>query len=92
MVRHIVMWNLKEENKEKNALAIKEALESLNGRIAGLLHLEVNRCYNGCDLCLVSEFESREAVRFYRDHPLHRSCQKIVHAAMRERFSCDYEM
>ena len=33
MVRHIVMWNLKEENKEANAAEIKRALENLNGKI-----------------------------------------------------------
>ena len=54
MVRHIVMWNLKEENKEQNALEIKQALEALNGQIEGLIKLEVNRGYNekGFDLCL----------------------------------------
>ena len=94
MVRHIVMWNLKEENKEQNALEIKQALEALNGQIEGLLKLEVNRGYNekGFDLCRYSEFESPEAVLFYRDHPLHKACQKIVHAAMVERVVCDAEI
>ena len=64
MVRHIVMWNLREENKEQNAAEIKRALEDLNGKIEGLIRLEVNRGYNekGFDLCLYSEFESPEAV------------------------------
>lgn len=94
MVRHIVMWNLKEENKEANAAEIKRALENLNGRIEGLIKLEVNRGYNakGFDLCLYSEFVSPEAVLFYRDHPLHKACQQIVHAAMTERVVCDCEI
>ena len=54
MVRHIVLWNLHEENKEKNAAAIKAALEDLNGKIPGLRFLQVGRCYNGYDLCLYS--------------------------------------
>ena len=94
MVCHIVMWNLKEENKEENALAIKQALKALNGKIPGMHMLRVNRGYNekGFDLCLYSEFESREAVLAYRDHPLHVACQAIVHAAMTERVVCDYDL
>ena len=94
MVCHIVMWNLKEENKEENALRIKQALEGLNGQIPGMKKLTVNRGYNekGFDLCLYSEFETREDVLAYRDNPLHKACQQIVHAAMCERVVCDYEV
>ncbi len=92
MVCHIVMWNLKDENKEENALAIKRALEDLNGRIPGLLRLTVNRAYNGFDLSLYSEFETRADVLSYRDTPLHKACQQIVHAAMSERVVCNYEV
>ena len=40
---------------------IKAALEDLNGKLPGLRFLQVGRCYNGYDLCLYSEFDSREA-------------------------------
>lgn len=91
MVTHIVMWNLKDEGRDAAAAAIKEALEGLNGRVPGLVHLEVGRGYDGFDLCLYSTFESRQAVLDYRVHPLHKAAQKIVHAAITERVSCDYE-
>lgn len=93
MVRHIVMWNLREENKEQAAADIKQALEALNGRIPGMIRLEVGRGYNekGFDLCLYSEFETREAVLAYCDNPLHKAAQAIVHAAMTERVVCEYE-
>lgn len=92
MVKHIVMWNLHEENKAENAQAIKAALEGLNGRIPGLRRLEVGVAYNGFDLCLYSEFDTPEDAAAYRDNPLHKAAQKIVHAAMRERVACDYEV
>ena len=44
MVKHIVMWKIKETHgltKEQTAQQIKEALEGLNGKIEGLRHLEV---------------------------------------------------
>lgn len=92
MVRHIVLWNLRDENKEENARAIKQALEGLNGKIPGLIRLAVDRGYNGFDLCLYSEFETRQDVLSYRDNPLHKAAQTIVHAAMKERVSCDCEV
>lgn len=58
MLRHIVLWNLKENaagsGKEQNAAIIKERLEGLVGRIEGLNRLEVNRgiVEGGYDLCL----------------------------------------
>ncbi len=91
MVRHIVMWNLKEENKEENAATIKKALEALVGQIEGMRFAQVGRCYQGYDLCLYSEFDSREAVEFYREHPLHKAAQKMVHGAIIERVSSDFE-
>ena len=35
---------------------------------------------------------TREDVLAYRDNPLHKACQQIVHAAMCERVVCDYEV
>ena len=43
MVRHIVMYRLKEENKEQNARLMKEKLEGLNGKIEGLHGLRLDR-------------------------------------------------
>ena len=77
MVRHIVFWNLKENaegtDKITNANIIKSKLEALVGQIDGLLKAEVNLNYNpnGFDLCLYSEFESKEALEVYQNHPKH---------------------
>ena len=92
MVKHIVMWKLKPEHMEENAQAIKEALENLNGKIPGLRRLTVNRCYNGYDLVLESELDTREDCASYGDHPLHQEALKIVRPAITERVACDYEV
>lgn len=97
MVTHIVMWNLKDEaeggSKEQNAAVIKERLEALVGRIPGLLSLKVNRGImpGGCDLCLLGQYESLEALKGYRDHPLHKEVQQFVHKVITDRVSCDFE-
>ena len=94
MVRHIVLWKFKEENKAQNAAEIKRRLEALVGQIEGLRRLEVgvHANDNGFDACLIGDYDSFEALAFYRAHPLHKAAQTIVHAAMTERVSFDYEL
>lgn len=78
MVRHVIVWKLKEEfsDEEKQAVkaGIKEGLESLKGNIPGLLSIRVyTEGLPGStgDLMLDSEFESMEALKAYSVHPEH---------------------
>lgn len=78
-----------------NALLIKEKLEALNGRIDGLLKLEVGINTvdgGGSDLGLYSEFESLSALESYRVHPLHKEVQAFVHKVIESRVACDSVM
>ena len=98
MIKHIVMWNLKEtaegNDKEVNAAIIKKRLEALEGKIDGLLSLTVGRnvTQGGYDLCLVGEYTDKQALAFYRDHPLHKEVQSFVYKVITERVSCDFEI
>lgn len=99
MVKHIVFWKLKEEangmNKEANAAAIKQKLEDLNGKIEGCLKLEVGFDFlhspESADLVLYSEFESKEALDFYANHPLHKAVMPFIAEARSERRVIDME-
>ena len=98
MVRHIVLWRLKESangrGKAENAAEIKRLLEDLNGKIPGLLKLEVgydfSRTAESSDIVLYSEFESRAALDAYQTHPLHEAVKPFVMAAREERRLVDY--
>lgn len=98
MVRHIVMWNLKDNaeggTREENAIKIKNKLEGLYGKVEGLLKCEVNRNFNpnGYDVCLYSEFTDKNALEFYQNHPLHLEIKKFVHAVITERVVADTEI
>lgn len=98
MIRHIVFWKLKENaegnSKGKNALLMKEKLESLNGKIEGLLSAQVNRNYNpsGYDVCLVSTFTSKQALDFYQSHPLHVAVKSFVGSVTEDRAVTDCEI
>ncbi len=97
MVRHIVMWKLKDQNheiKKANMNKMKEMLEALVGKIEGLRIMEVNPNIkeDGYDLCLYSEFDNIDALEYYKTHPLHKEVQKFVHSVISERGFCDSEI
>ena len=72
MVKHIVIYNLKEGvDKDAAVELIRSVLEPLVGKIPGLTHLEVRRTFNGMDYALYSEFESREALPRAKKHGIH---------------------
>lgn len=78
MVKHMIIWTLKEElvGAEKQAVkeGIKAGLEGLAGKIPGLLEIKVE--INGletsnADVMLDSTFESLVALKGYAVHPEH---------------------
>jgi len=86
MVKHIVFWKLKDEansnTKLENANTIKQRLEALKGQIEGLINIEVGIDFlhseESADIVLYSEFESKEALIFYANHPLHKEIMPFI--------------
>ena len=54
--------------------------------------LEVRRGYNGMDFALNSQFESREALTVYADHPLHQEAKSHFFHLLADRVACDYDV
>ena len=78
MVKHIILWTLKDElsveEKKQVKLGIKEGLEGLAGKIPGLVDIKVNingLASSNADLMLDSTFESEDALKGYAVHPEH---------------------
>lgn len=75
MVKHIILWKLKDEdNTDEVKGRIKSSLEGLMGKIPGLLEIEVQtECLpsSNADVMLYSVFESAEALKGYAVHPAH---------------------
>jgi hypothetical protein len=99
MVKHIVLWRLKDSahgnNKATNARLIKEKLEGLKGKIPGLLAVEVGIDFSATEgssgVVLYSEFSSREALEGYQAHPEHGALMPFISEARLERRVVDYE-
>jgi len=93
MVKHIVMYTLKEGVDKADAVAlIRSVLEPLVGKIPGLKHMEVRQSYQGMDYALYSEFESPQALADYAVHPLHLEAKSHFHHLLATRVSADYEV
>ncbi len=96
MVRHIVMWTLKPEQKE-NADKISEDLgkkfKALVGVVDGLNSVEFGKNDNGgrLDLVLNCVFTTREAAKAYQSHPAHVAIKNVVHTLVCARECVDYE-
>jgi len=78
MVKHIILWNLKDEysaeEKEKIKADIKKSLEGLMGKIPGLTYIKVHTrglASSNADLMLDSTFEDEDALKGYAVHPEH---------------------
>lgn len=78
MVKHIILWTLKDmsqEEKERVKSGIKEGLEGLQGKIPGLVDIKVHAGgrleTSTVDLMLDSTFDSPEALAGYTSHPAH---------------------
>lgn len=100
MIKHIVMWKLKEEalgkSKKENALLIKDKLEALRGQIPEILDLEVGIDFleseQSYDIVLVSTFASKEALDIYQKHPKHVEVGAFVGEVRLARTVVDYEV
>ncbi len=78
MVKHMILWQLKDEYSdiEKTEIkhGIKEGLESLKGKIPGLLdiHVQIEALpSSNVDVMLDSSFEDEAALKGYAVHPDH---------------------
>jgi len=98
MIKHIVMWKLKDEahgnDKATNAGLVKEKLEALSGKIDGLLKIEVGIDFLGggnFDVVLYSELSSKEALDIYQNHPLHQAVLPFIREVVMDRKAVDYE-
>lgn len=96
MVKHIVMWKLKEfaagADKRANAIQMKKKLEALQGVVPGAYKMEVGINYNpgGYDVVLYSEFNDHDALDGYQVHPEHIRVQEFIREVISDRVLADY--
>ena len=99
MVRHVIVWTIKDEysdsEKAEIKAGIKEGLEGLSGKIPGLVEIKViteGLKSSSGDAMLDSLFESEETLKGYSSNPLHVEVATTkVRPFMKVRSSFDYK-
>ena len=78
MVKHIILWQLKDELTDAEKAAVKAeakaGLEGLVGKIPGLVEIKVHinaLPTSNADMMLDTTFETFEALKGYSTHPEH---------------------
>lgn len=78
MVKHVILWTLKDTLSEEEKMTvkadIKSGLEGLAGEIPGLTEIHVyteGLASSNADLMLDSTFEDEESLKGYAVHPKH---------------------
>lgn len=78
MVKHVILWQLKdelqEEEKKSVKAGIKAGLEGLQGQIPGLIDIKVQTeglASSNVDVMLDSTFVDEAALKTYANHPAH---------------------
>jgi antibiotic biosynthesis monooxygenase (ABM) superfamily enzyme len=100
MIKHIVMWKLKEfaegSDRATNAIKMKDKLDACAALSPGTLKFEVVLAQSGLeatyDIVLYAEFASREALHEYAAHPTHQAIIPFIGAVRDERQCMDYEI
>lgn len=99
MVKHVILWQLKDEfskeEKEKIKIDAKGSLEGLMGKIEGLLEIKLNIVgleSSNADMMLDSSFESEAALKGYAVHPEHvKAADTFVRPFTKSRLCLDFE-
>lgn len=100
MIKHIVMWKLKDfaegADKAANMEKMKQKLASCAKLVPGTLKFEVALAQPGLeatyDVVLYSEFDSKESLDAYADHPVHVAVKPFIGAVRLERQCMDYQV
>ena len=95
MIRHIVMFKIKDEYKAEIPQLV-ENFYGMKGKIEGMLDLEagqdVYHSDRSYDLALITVFDSMESFRNYQTHPVHMPVKKRMHEVREASVACDYEI
>ena len=104
MIRHVVMWKLKDEaegsSKDKNEEKMKLILEGLKINIEEIKNVEVginiseddDETGSNFDVVLISDFETELDYTMYTRNEHHKKAIKFIDSVIEERYFVDYKM
>ena len=96
MVKHIILWKLREDIEKTEIPAVKSAakaaLEGLFGKIDGLCEIRLKTESSNADMMLITVFKDEESLKGYQKSPLHNAAaDKYVRPYTAQRLCFDFE-
>lgn len=91
MIKHIVVWPMKEETTAEQKSEMKARLEALQEVVNELVYIEVGIDADNGTMSLTSTFASKEDLDAYQAHPAHQEVVAFVKPLVAGRAVCDYE-
>jgi hypothetical protein len=100
MIKHIVMWKLKEHAEgasgAANGIKMKALLDGCANLVPGILKFETALAQPGLeatyDVLLYSEFSDLHALDAYQTHPDHAAIKPFIVAVREARQCIDYQV
>lgn len=93
MIRHIVLFKIKDEYKHELPQLV-EAFYGMKGKIEGMLDLQAGQdilhSERSYDLALITVFDSMQAFQAYQTHPVHLPVKKHMHEVRSASVACDF--
>ncbi|WP_089166085.1 Dabb family protein [Caballeronia sordidicola] len=90
------MWKIRadfQSERVDNIRKVQESFRSLQGLEPGLVALDIEADISGvtygCDVVLVTDFESREALEAYANHPEHLRVKNEIIDLRTDRYQVD---
>ena len=97
MIRHVVMFKFKPENKAENIAKTRAMLEALPQKISWIVRSETHVNSNpederNYDLLLISDFNTLEDLQKYIVHPAHKAVGAFMRPVRESRACTDFEI
>ncbi len=100
MIRHVVVWTMKESangaTKAENMRTVKSMLDALPTQIPQIRRMEVGFHCTGprdaADIALVADFDTPEDLQTYQDHPAHQKVVEFLRKVRDTRLVVDYSV
>ena len=96
MIKHVVMWKFKNENKQENMEKARDMLLALPAIISDLkkmeVHFDITHSDMSMDMMLDTEFLSVEDMKAYAVHPEHLKVVEFIKSVIESRVVLDSEI
>ena len=92
MIKHIVIWPMKDDVTDAQKTEMKIRLEALKGVVEELVDIEVGIDDENGTMSLYSVFASDADLATYQAHPAHQDVVGFVKPLVAGRSVCDYKI